>query len=63
MRDGKKEDKGRDNTKEKCRAWQVLRGKEKETDTTGDYREVMKPTGREGQKEGEGKSKIWCSLP
>lgn len=41
------------------------RGKEKETDTTDevDYREVMKAIGREGQKEGEGKSKIWYSVP
>lgn len=43
----------------------MLRGKGKETDTTDElnYREVMKAIGREGQKEGEGKSKIGHSVP
>lgn len=43
----------------------MLGATEKEADTADelDYREVMKAIGREGQKEGEGKSKIWYVVP
>lgn len=53
-----------DNTTEKQKIAGV-RGKEKERDTTDElyYREVMQAIEREGQKEGEGKSKNRYSVP
>ncbi len=66
MRDGKKkEDEGKMTQRRNIEHSRCLRQREKETDETDelDYSEVMKAIGCEGQKRGEGKSKIWYSVP